>query len=62
MAKLRITALRDGRRRAGRAWSAAGEVVDTKDFNAEQLAALKADPLLEVLPIRVEPDEPKGKK
>lgn len=38
-----ISARRDGYRRAGRAWSAAGDVVDAADFTDDQMAALEAD-------------------
>lgn len=48
MSKLKVTATRDGFRRAGRAWPAAGVVIDTKDFTSAQIAALKGEPMLEV--------------
>lgn len=57
MPKLKVTASRDGFRRAGRAWPAAGAVIDPKDFTPEQLAALKAEPMLEISEIA--PDGPK---
>ncbi|MBI2313580.1 MAG: hypothetical protein HYU77_13855 [Betaproteobacteria bacterium] len=61
MAKLKIKAQKDGFRRAGRAWSAAGEVVDSKDFTPQQIAALGAEPMLEVS--EVEPaEDAKAKK
>ncbi len=43
-----ITARRDGFRRAGRAWSVAPTRVDVDDFSAEELAALRAEPMLTV--------------
>lgn len=46
MGLLRVAARRDGFRRAGRAWSAAETVVDAADLKSEQVAALKADPML----------------
>lgn len=48
MSKLKITALREGFRRAGRAWPTAGEIIDTKDFTREQIDALKSEPMLQV--------------
>ncbi len=44
---LRITAKRDGFRRAGRPWSGTVEV-SASEFTEEQLAALKAEPMLVV--------------
>jgi len=68
MPKLKVSASRDGFRRAGRAWPAAGEVIDTKDYTPAQIAALKAEPMLEVSAVAEKSTEsaaeaaPKGKK
>ena len=45
---LRITAVREGFRRAGRAWSTTPTEVDATSFSAEQIAALNAEPMLVV--------------
>lgn len=44
--KLSIQAKQAGFRRAGRAWSTEPEIVDAADFSEEQLAQLKAEPML----------------
>jgi hypothetical protein len=46
---LTVRAPHDGYRRAGRAWTVAGETVRVADFTPAQVAALKADPRLTVL-------------
>lgn len=43
---IEVTALRDGFRRAGRAWPAAPTVVALAEFSAEQIAAIEAEPQL----------------
>lgn len=48
---LHVRALRDGRRRAGRAWPAAGVEVRVEDFTDDQVAQLFADPQLSVTAI-----------
>lgn len=53
--KLRIISRRDGFRRCGRAWSAAGAVVDSADFSPEELERLRADPVLIVQDADAEP-------
>jgi hypothetical protein len=55
--KLSITSKREGFRRAGRAWSEAPTVVDSKDFTKAQLAAIDAEPMLQM----IETTESKGK-
>jgi hypothetical protein len=57
---LRITARREGFRRAGRAWSTAPDEVPASEFSAGQIAALKAEPLLLVVDIDLDarPAEP----
>ena len=45
---LRITAVREGFRRAGRAWSTSPTEVDAASFSAEQIDALNAEPNLVV--------------
>ena len=44
---LRVTAKRDGFRRAGRAWSGTTEV-PVSELTEDQVAALKAEPMLVV--------------
>lgn len=46
--KLLIASKREGFRRAGRAWPATATEVDASEFSADQLAALKAEPMLTV--------------
>lgn len=43
--RIRVTALRDGFRRAGRAWSGETELAEG-DLTEAQLAAVKAEPML----------------
>lgn len=43
-----VRALREGFRRAGRAWSKQAEIVNAADFSAEQWAQLQAEPLIVV--------------
>lgn len=45
---LRVTAARDGFRRAGRAWPSTLTEVDAAEFTSEQLEALNAEPMLVV--------------
>lgn len=45
---LRITSKREGFRRAGRAWSVTPIVVAADDLTPEQLAQLRAEPMLTV--------------
>ena len=45
--RLKITATRDGFRRAGRAWPAAGTIVD--DLDAKQIKAVENEPQLVVV-------------
>lgn len=47
--KLTITAKRDGRRRAGRAWSKTPVTVDAGKLSKAQIEALKSDPMLVVV-------------
>ena len=49
-----VTARRAGFRRAGREWPATPTVVATADFSADQLAALRSDPNLVVVPVKQE--------
>jgi hypothetical protein len=51
-AKLCVIARSEGFRRAGRAWSVAPTEVETKEFSADQLAALRADPMLIVQDVK----------
>ena len=44
-----VTAKAEGFRRAGRPWSAMPETVDVDDFTADQVKALLAEPMLEVV-------------
>lgn len=44
-----ITAKHDGFRRAGRAWSRAGEQVSADELTEEQIEALLAEPMLSVV-------------
>lgn len=43
-----ITSAREGFRRAGRPWSATPTRVDIAEFTAEQLAMLRAEPMLTI--------------
>ncbi|MDR0717524.1 MAG: hypothetical protein LBF50_08920 [Azoarcus sp.] len=43
-----VRALRQGFRRAGRAWSETGTVISTNEFTEEQLAAILAEKMLVV--------------
>lgn len=52
----RISAKTEGFRRAGRAWSAAGEVVARADFTDEEWAALEAESEIVIVPA----DPPEG--
>lgn len=54
---LRITAKRDGFRRAGRAWSAAATDVPARELTKEQIASLKSEPMLLVTDIEIAPAE-----
>jgi len=45
---VRVTAKRDGFRRAGRAWPASGTVVNRSELTEERIAALCAEPNLVV--------------
>lgn len=51
---LRITARRDGFRRAGRAWTVAPQDVPADTLSDDQLAALRAEPMLTVIEIPAE--------
>lgn len=55
---LRVTAKVEGFRRAGRSWSKAPTELPTADFTAEQIAALKAEPMLVVEEIEMAAAEP----
>jgi len=44
-----VTARVDGFRRAGRAWSASLQTVSAAEFTAEQIKALLAEPMLDVV-------------
>jgi hypothetical protein len=48
VAGLRISALADGFRRAGRAWTTEAVDVPVSEFTKDQVAALKAEPGLRV--------------
>lgn len=48
-ARIAVISEIEGFRRAGRAWSRARTVVDADTFSAQQLAALRAEPLLHVI-------------
>jgi competence protein ComEA len=48
---LRVRARRDGFRRCGRAWPAAGVTVAADDFSDDELARLLGEPMLEVTAI-----------
>ncbi|EGJ49044.1 HI1506-related protein [Desulfocurvibacter africanus] len=56
---VRVVAKRNGFRRAGRAWSASGEVVPLSELTKEQLDALCAEPNLVVqfteIPVETKP-------
>lgn len=54
--RIHVKARRDGFRRAGRAWPAAGVELDIADLSEEQLEAISNEPMLIVMPI-VEPSE-----
>ncbi|GEO82275.1 HI1506-related protein [Pararhodospirillum oryzae] len=60
---LRVSARRPGFRRAGRAWDTAPTDLNPETLTAEQVAALKAEPMLVVEEIALPPDPtaPKGK-
>lgn len=47
-AAIRVTSAREGFRRAGRPWSAQPITVPVAEFTAEQLAQLRAEPMLTV--------------
>ena len=47
---LRITAQRDGFRRAGRTWSREPTIVPRRDLTDEQLEQLDRDPAIDVMP------------
>ena len=55
---LAVRALRDGFRRAGRAWSAEETTVPLADFSKEQIGALEAEPLLTVKRVTVAEAKP----
>lgn len=57
-AHLTVRALKDGFRRAGRAWSAEETTVPIEEFSKEQLAALEAEPLLTVKRVTVAAEKP----
>lgn len=46
-----VTAQVDGFRRAGRAWSREATRVSADEFSADEIAALLAEPMLDVLPV-----------
>ncbi|HRQ57658.1 MAG TPA: hypothetical protein PLN31_09575 [Azoarcus taiwanensis] len=48
---LHVRALRDGFRRCGRAWPAAGVEVPAEDFSDEEITRLLNEPLLAVMPV-----------
>lgn len=50
---LTVRALKDGFRRAGRAWPAEETTVPIEEFSKEQLAALESEPLLTVKRVTV---------
>lgn len=52
---LRVAAKTEGFRRAGRAWSLAPTDVVASQFTPEQLAALRAEPMLVVADIELDP-------
>lgn len=47
--KIIVTSKQEGFRRAGRAWSKAPTQVSTAEFSAEQLAALRDEPMLDIV-------------
>lgn len=53
-AGLRISAKAAGFRRAGRAWGVSPEDVLVSDFTKQQVADLKAEPMLSVVEIDIE--------
>lgn len=55
---LTVRALRDGFRRAGRAWSKEETTVPLAEFDQEQVAALEAEPLLVVKRVTVAEEKP----
>lgn len=55
---LSVRALKDGFRRAGRAWSGVETTVPIKEFTDEQVAALEAEPLLTVKRVTVAAEKP----
>jgi hypothetical protein len=59
---IRITARRDGFRRAGLAHPARPIEHPAEAFTAEQLAQLQAEPMLTVELVEAEPAEGKGRK
>lgn len=46
-----VRAVQPGFRRGGRAWGAEEVTVDAKEFSAEQIEALLAEPMLVVVPV-----------
>ena len=49
LAAITVSCAREGFRRGGRAWSVAPVTVPVADFTAEQLAQIRAEPLLKVV-------------
>ena len=54
-ARLIVRSHADGYRRAGRAWSAAGVEIDEDEIGEAGLAALLADPRIQVTPAPADP-------
>lgn len=57
---MRVTAHRDGYRRAGRAWSKQATLAKVAEFSKEQLHQLRLDPNLTVYPTYIDDAEPEG--
>jgi hypothetical protein len=54
VAGLRVSAKVAGFRRAGRAWSKDAQDVPVSGFTKEQIAQLKAEPMLSVVEVEIE--------
>ena len=59
---LRVTSKQAGFRRAGRAWPASPVTVPLAEFDDQQVAALRAEPMLVVEDVELPAPEPKPKK
>lgn len=55
--RVRIRAAHDGFRRAGRAWTREWQEIDLAELDADQIAALDAEPLISIEPVIAAPEQ-----